>query len=746
MAISAAAAAPNKRKAEQAELTATSGSRTPAPPARGPVVDEAALPSAADSGLEPSATYFCSNSSKMVTVKRSEMVMFREPTWCRPHDDGSWRDPKSGALYLSFCAYHGGTNDVGHTTLRCKGVQALLAVDERVIVPPCGESLESTTRGGASGARTTSSSSSSSSSSHLIAVDFGLPAPIAMPAELSSPAPASSLEARLLSQMIPPAEMPNFGDVTKGRPYLATPATEAERTAIRQGMQDAAYARLRSGTRRTYSSWVKGYMGFCAKFGYVAVPATPMALAGYASYYVEVLKKSANSLKNMKAAVENASREFGWAEHIPPRLRCYANESGLLCQPGQAAQLEALLKGFKAKAAKPVKHKVAVRESHLLSARQHLELAGRWADPLVQQHWYMFKTAHHLLLRVGEYAEGKLRLEHFFIDEEAPDTIRVEIHNAKTAAPGEVQRVYVVDSDLVRYWKQQLAARPQSAAAFPSLFGADSGLSKSYINTRLQQFLAPVVKCAGDFTSHSLRAGGCTDLAAKKLNWGDIMIQGRWKCAASFLAYFNAAIVFPMRLKQALEAAPASEAVASGSSGRLDDLAPVTGPSLFPWGSAEHRKQMLNELAQSLERQAREVNRHIEQVNGGSSSSSSSSSSAGASSIDNSTSAADTGATSSLSKLRIVTSATQLQRPAAAGGRGGTIASASDAARGASSDTEGEEEREVTPTDDEEDGTDDDEPVLAARTANIPLVVRFVDSYVDNRGFPKIVQELGRRA
>ena len=75
---------------------------------------------------------------------------------------------------------------------------------------------------------------------------------------------------------------------------------------------------------------------------------------------------------------------------------------------------------------------------------------------------------------------------------------------------------------------------------FPAL-KSDEGLNKtvssSWVRSRIKDMAIKNGQCSEDFSGHSLRAGGATDLFVARVPYYLIKMMGRWKSDAAMIYY-----------------------------------------------------------------------------------------------------------------------------------------------------------------------------------------------------------------
>lgn len=161
-------------------------------------------------------------------------------------------------------------------------------------------------------------------------------------------------------------------------------------------------------------------------------------------------------------------------------------------------------------------------------------LVSDTTSPRVQMFLTMAFIAHNALLRCSELL--KLTLADVFFDHEA-GVVRLRLVNTK-AAPGTVQLVTLCSmgsvsgaSLLASYWAgKQLHLRPGTDRLFqfddaPVSERRLKGLFVKWLRGRLRH----IGLVGGEFSGHSFRSGGATDMFRQNLPFQLIKQAGRWR-------------------------------------------------------------------------------------------------------------------------------------------------------------------------------------------------------------------------
>ena len=384
---------------------------------------------------------------------------------------------------------------------------------------------------------------------------------------------------------------------------LVTPGEAAEGRREIEALARAALAAAinPTSTRATYSAHVRNYETFCQSYGYFQWPATYQTLSSWFTHYVHKRGLSANTLGNMLSSVRNASREL--VAGIDPRVGLDGlDRDGLRLTAIEHVRLQRVMTGLRKLASTAVKHKLPVTGQILDRAEVAVRsgngglLSARDSDGLL-----MLRTAQAGLLRVGEYTGVGTLLKSDVAELEAGG-LRLHLRDCKTARPGEVQIVDLLDATLVKALKAVLARRQPGDSVFMA-YGKDGAettapATRFYVTGLLRSYLSAAGIDACRYSSHSLRAGGATDLARFGASWSDIMRKGRWASPKSPMAYVAAADDFSQRLA-ALVARGGAPGPGAGP-GPLEPPIGIAGPSLLPWRGAADKTAILRALLGQL--------------------------------------------------------------------------------------------------------------------------------------------------
>lgn len=383
---------------------------------------------------------------------------------------------------------------------------------------------------------------------------------------------------------------------------LPSPSGGAEmRREIEIMARAALTAAVATSTGSAYNSHVRNYVAFCELYGYIPWPATYPSLSSWFTHYVCKRGLSANTLGNMLSALRNASREF--VASFPSGAPLDGlDQHGLHITAIELTRLQRVMIGLKKLGATPVKHKLPVRRAILDRAEAAVRSGNGGVLPARDEAGLlMLRVAQACLLRVGEYTGVGTLLKND-VTELENGGLRLHLRECKTARPGEIQVVDLIEPALAVPLRAVLARRQAEQSVFMcfSKEGVETSLpaSRYYVTTLLRQYLAATGVDAARYSSHSLRAGGATDLAHFGASWPDIMRKGRWISPKSPMAYVAAADDFSKRLAELVAShgalGPGSVPVAS------EQPAGVSGPSLLPWCSTADKERILRALLGEL--------------------------------------------------------------------------------------------------------------------------------------------------
>lgn len=383
---------------------------------------------------------------------------------------------------------------------------------------------------------------------------------------------------------------------------LPSPSSGAEmRREIEIMARAALTAAVATSTGSTYNSHVRNYVAFCELYGYIPWPATYPSLSSWFTHHVCKRGLSANTLGNMLSALRNASREF--VASFPGGAPLGGlDQHGLHITAIENTRLQRVMIGLKKLGATPVKHKLPVTRN-ILDRAEVAVRSGNGGVLLARDEagLLMLRVAQACLLRVGEYTGVGTLLKNDVIDLENGG-LRLHLRECKTARPGEIQIVDLVEPALVASLKAVLARRQVGQSVFMCFNkdGAETGVpvSRYYVTTLLRHYLSAASVDALRYSSHSLRAGGATDLAHYGASWPDIMRKGRWISPKSPMAYVAAADDFSRRLAELVARrgalGPGAPPAAS------EQPAGVSGPSLLPWCGTADKERILRALLGEL--------------------------------------------------------------------------------------------------------------------------------------------------
>lgn len=354
-------------------------------------------------------------------------------------------------------------------------------------------------------------------------------------------------------------------------------------------------ASVASATSTTYNSHVRAYLTYCERIKLEPWPASYATLSRWMADHVLGRRLSPHTLGTMLSAVR-AFASTAVASKPPGSFDATGLDANCLrLSPQERIFLTRLQRGLERIARQPVEHKMPVRRFMLDEAEAALrkKSADGGLSPRDSMALLMCRVAQRLLLRVGEYSGAGVLLRSDIADK--GDRLIFSIREAKTAGPGEVQVVELRDPDLVAQMRALISRRKAAEAVFQSFVGnveTGSAATRHYVTSQLRELVNVAGYPADDYSSHSLRAGGATDLAFAGATWPDLMRMGRWRSAKTPLVYIAAADDFNARLAR-LVVPGKGEGGADSASHRPAGLA---GPSLCPWRNEEEKVKFIEEI------------------------------------------------------------------------------------------------------------------------------------------------------
>ena len=364
----------------------------------------------------------------------------------------------------------------------------------------------------------------------------------------------------------------------------------------------AASRALDESTTATYKSHVNSYLAFCRHYNLEAFPVTREPLAKWFVFHVITRKLSPTSLGTMFSAVKDAAQRA--AAQLPSAATISVPASGLLLSPIDEVVLRRVREGLGKIAGRAVRHKLPVTHDMIETADKALrgQFGGRDLPLRLEVGLIAIRVAQACLLRVSEYGCGpSLLAKHAQVVDSSSGSkyIVFHLHDCKTASPGEVQRVELHEPVAVAGVCRILERRKPDEPLFMSVSdGAETGdpMSRYYLTKLLREVLIAAGLDADAYSSHSLRAGGATDLVRAGVLWPDLMRVGRWLSPTVPLAYVAMADDYSKRVAGVL---------ANSRAGRSPQAfgprpAAITGPSVLPWTSIDEKKKMLEAVEQAL--------------------------------------------------------------------------------------------------------------------------------------------------
>lgn len=204
-----------------------------------------------------------------------------------------------------------------------------------------------------------------------------------------------------------------------------------------------------------------------------------------------------------------------------------------------------------------VKPKVALSIEDLLAIRERLNMQHFESARV----WCAITLAYFALLRVGEYADGALRLDCIRVSDAG---IILTIPFSKTTRHEVEVRVARRDDILcpVLALQDYLSFLPTTRSKTASLFVSSRSSSTAWSRAAFATALKSCVKLIGkdprDFAGHSLRRGGCTALFLAGVSEAWICAHGRWRSLAyrRYLDFVHDTAWEPTRLLAAFKGRP----------------------------------------------------------------------------------------------------------------------------------------------------------------------------------------------
>jgi len=275
---------------------------------------------------------------------------------------------------------------------------------------------------------------------------------------------------------------------------------------------------------RAVTATVRQYEAFCLQEGLTSFPVASLAVESFLVFFV---RKNAGSAKSLRLKLRQLKR-FCLISSIP-----WLSAADALL----VSDLRRLLEyqdTFPSRQAQPLVIALLLKIDAFLS----LSLSDSVCRAML---W----LGHDGLLRVSELVCGHQAYDFTF--NTARTLMSLRLWRDKTHRSGSFVSVSfqlrpgpcAVRAVLALFDMLDLWVKPRSFV-FPALSARSMSytVSKSFIQRRIKSLVALIGLNPRVFSTHSLRAGGATDLFVAKVPYGHIMKMGRWKSLA-FLMYFR---------------------------------------------------------------------------------------------------------------------------------------------------------------------------------------------------------------
>lgn len=274
---------------------------------------------------------------------------------------------------------------------------------------------------------------------------------------------------------------------------------------------------LAPGTRSNYDRHRSNYEYICQNLQYQAWPPSFECLRAYLGHHIYT-GHSVNSFPQMISALR----------HYHYRHPLYHDQPFL-------SQYDACrLKDFTRSVRRHFPTQVKRKRPLTLDILGQILLISDTSSPQTQMFLTMAFICHNALLRFSELL--KLTLSDVFFDHRA-GVVRLRLVNTK-AAPGMVQMVTLCPlgevsgaSLLAAYWAgKQLHLRPGTNRLFQlDTPVSDRRFKDLFVDRWLRRQLSRLGLVGGEFSGHSFRSGGATDMFRQRLPAQLIKQAGRWR-------------------------------------------------------------------------------------------------------------------------------------------------------------------------------------------------------------------------
>jgi hypothetical protein len=275
---------------------------------------------------------------------------------------------------------------------------------------------------------------------------------------------------------------------------------------------------------------VKEYEGVCEAEGTSAFPPSYSAVCLYVSELVRKRKGSAKTLDAAVAAVKVAAGDRGcsWlSEH-------------------EVFKLGRLVKQYELEDPYQVNRKHGLQLKHLLPWTESKDLE----DVFQLEEVTIIMLGHDGLLRTGELLRGLKVKDVIWSEDREYFSVWLERSKANRAGSGELVTIPRYGErcaveymkkwfDAMEFWEESKAdsflfpGRKRGGRSFE--YGAT--ISPSWLRSRIKKVAVYLGLDIADYSGHSLRAGGATDLFVKRVPYYLIKKMGRWKSDAALLYY-----------------------------------------------------------------------------------------------------------------------------------------------------------------------------------------------------------------
>lgn len=273
---------------------------------------------------------------------------------------------------------------------------------------------------------------------------------------------------------------------------------------------------LAPGTRSYYDRHRFNYESHCQAMGLRAWPPTFRALRSFFGHHLYT-GHSINTLSQIKSALKHYHLRHPQYRHLPFLL------------PSD----ELALKDFTRSAHRFFPTEVKRKRPLTLDILSRILLISDTTSPKIQMFLTMAFVSHNALLRFSELAN--LQVQNVYFDH-AAQVVRLRLVNTK-AAPGTIQNVSLCMIGKVSgaallsdYWVgRQLHLQPRDTPLFQYHHPISTSRFKFYFVQWIRAQLNSLGLVGKEFSGHSFRSGGATDMFRQRLPPRMIKEAGRWK-------------------------------------------------------------------------------------------------------------------------------------------------------------------------------------------------------------------------